>query len=226
MDKKFKLLIYIAGFALLILAAYAGYNYLSRNYNAPERIDLADPAITGKDTTPEPGSGRAPAGETALPTETPSADDETAEKIKAPDFTAIDYEGNEVTLYDYIGTPIVLNFWASWCPPCRDEMPHFNKVSQEYQDDELLFLMVDLTDGVSETEETGKRFIEENGYTFTVLFDLKQEAAMAYGIRSIPCTILIDRDGYIRGSAVGSISEETLRYGISLILEGATDQDN
>lgn len=65
--------------------------------------------------------------------------EESEDRIKAWDFTVYDYDGNQVTLYDYIGTPIVLNFWASWCGPCRMEMPHFNKVSQEYSDDELIF---------------------------------------------------------------------------------------
>jgi peroxiredoxin len=79
--------------------------------------------------------------------------------------------------------------------------------------------MVDLVDGRGETVESGKKHVEEAGYTFTVLFDTKQEAAITYGLTSIPLTVFIDKDGYIEGVARGGIDEETLRYGISLILD-------
>lgn len=223
MNQKFKLLLYIIGFVLLILAAAAGYNYLSGNYKAPGHNDAAG---STKTTTTVPGSPTPGIETTATPgstpgkqPETPDTGDEATQKIKAPDFTALDYEGNEVTLNDYIGTPIVLNFWASWCLPCRHEMPHFNKVSEEYEKDELLFLMVDLAEGSMETVESGKKYVEENGFTFTVLFDTEQDAAVTYGIRSIPCTAFIDKDGYIIEGVVGSIDEDTLRYYVSLILE-------
>lgn len=211
MNKKSKMLLYIAGFALLILAATLSYNYLSKKYRAPGLGNTATLAATSAAASPDESKG--------APAKTPDETDEDEGKVKAPDFTVIDYDGNEATLNDFIGTPIVLNFWASWCPPCRDEMPHFNKVSEEYREDELLFLMVDLVDGSTETVETGKRYIEGNGFTFKVLFDTKQDAAITYGIRSIPCTFFIDRDGYIIGGARGSIDEDTLRYGISLIID-------
>lgn len=222
MNQRFKLLLYIIGFVILILAAAAGYNYLSKNYKAPGRNDAAGPAKT---TTAVPGSPTPGIETTAMPGSTPNAQtgtpdpDDDPKKLKAPDFTALDYEGNEVRLSDYIGTPIVLNFWASWCLPCMHEMPHFNKVSEEYEKDELLFLMVDLAEGSMETVESGKKYIEENGFTFTVLFDTEQDAAVTYGVRSIPCTAFIDKDGYVREGVVGSIDEDTLRYYISLILE-------
>jgi thiol-disulfide isomerase/thioredoxin len=146
-------------------------------------------------------------------TDTPNEE----EKIKAPDFTVTDYDGNEVKLSDYIGTPIVLNFWASWCPPCKAEMPHFNKVSEEYEEDELIFLMVDLVDGQRETIDLGKKYVEDNNFTFTVLFDTKQDAAATYGIRSIPSTLFIDKEGYIQAGQEGGMEEDLLRRGIELI---------
>jgi peroxiredoxin len=139
------------------------------------------------------------------------------EKVKAPDFTVLDYDGKEVKLSDFIGTPIVLNFWASWCPPCKAEMPHFNKVSEEYAKDDLLFLMVDLAEGQRETVESSKKFIEDNQYTFTVLFDTKQDAAAQYGIRAIPSTFFIDKDGNIVAGKQGGMEEEVLRKAIKLI---------
>jgi len=217
MNQKLKLLLYILGFVIFIAAAVVGYDYLSKNYRAPGRNDIADSTKTETPASESlsPGAGTDNTPDTK--TETPG-DDEPEKKIKAPDFTVVDYDGNEVRLSDFFGTPIVLNFWASWCPPCREEMPHFNKVSEEFEKDELLFLMVDLAEGSRETVESGKNFIEENGFTFTVLFDIQQDAAITYGIRSIPSTLFIDRDGYVIGGITGGIDEETLRYGISLIL--------
>lgn len=220
MNKKVKSLLYIAGFILLILVAVIGYNYLTERYKAPNSLGL--PTNTNRPTS----SASVTPSDTSVPEEEPQREEpqqegesQEDEPLEALDFTVQDYEGNEVKLSDYIGTPIVLNFWASWCPPCRDEMPHFNKVSEEYAKDELLFLMVDLVDGGRETVEKGKKYVEDNGYTFTVLFDTKQNAAATYGIRSLPTTFFINKDGSIIGGLEGGIDEETLRYGVSLILE-------
>lgn len=219
MNKKVKTLTYIVGLALLILVAVFGYNYLTERYKAPNFPGLPSeknsqtPAST-QSSKPVP-EGEEQEGKQAQEGVTPQ--EEEFEKV--PDFTVLDYEGNEVKLFDYIGTPIVLNFWASWCPPCRGEMPHFNKVSEEYPNDELIFLMVDMVDGARETVDKGKKYVEDSGYTFTVLFDTKRDVAITYGVRSLPTTIFVDKDGYLIGGIEGGIDEETLRYGISLILE-------
>jgi len=153
--------------------------------------------------------------------ETP-VEDEAAqgaqEKTAAPDFTVYDKDRNAVDFSDIKGKPILLNFWASWCSPCRNEMPHFDEAYKEYQDD-IAFMMVDLVDGSAETEKTGFSFIEENGYSFPVYFDSDQSAAMAYGISSIPVTVLIDKDGFIITGQLGGMDEETLGRYIALLLE-------
>jgi cytochrome c biogenesis protein CcmG/thiol:disulfide interchange protein DsbE len=220
MNKKVKSLLYIAGFILLILVAVIGYNYLTERYKAPNSLGL--PTNTNRPTS----SASVTPSDTSVPEEEPQGEkpqqegeSQEDEPFKASDFKVLDYDGNEVKLSDYIGTPIVLNFWASWCPPCKDEMPHFNKVSEEYSKDELLFLMVDMVDGGRETVEKGKMHVEEQGFTFTVLFDTKQNAAATYGIRALPTTFFINKDGNIIGALEGGIDEETLRYGVSLILE-------
>ena len=102
--------------------------------------------------------------------------EESAQTIPYVDFTAVDLEGNEVSLSDYIGKPIVLNFWASWCPPCKSEMPDFDAVAKEL-DGEVVFLMVDMVDGMQETKDKGAQFIKEQGFSFPVLYDVNQEAA-------------------------------------------------
>lgn len=141
---------------------------------------------------------------------------ETEEKIKAPDFTMLDKEGEEVKLSDFFGKPIVLNFWASWCPPCKAEMPHFQTVYNEYKDD-VTFIMLNQTDGERETLDKAKTFIKNKEYTFPVYYDIKIKGGSIYGVRSIPTTLFIDKEGYIITGAQGSINEKTLKKGIEYI---------
>ena len=140
----------------------------------------------------------------------------SASKTKAADFTVIDSEGNSVKLSDMAGKPVVLNFWASWCPPCRVEMPDFDRVYKE-TGSEIKFMMVDLVDGQRETVETGAGYIRENGYSFPVYFDTEREGAAAYNVRYIPTTVFINSDGYVVNTAQGAINEVTLRKNIELI---------
>lgn len=142
---------------------------------------------------------------------------ETApETIPAPDVTVYTADGQAVKLSDFFGKPIVLNFWASWCPPCKAEMPDFDKVCQELGG-EVQFLMVNLTDGTQETVETASAFIQSTGYTFPVYYDTSMDAATQYGIQSIPTTYFIDKHGNVITGANGMLSEENLRTGISMI---------
>lgn len=138
------------------------------------------------------------------------------EKLPAPDFTVFDAEGNKVKLSDFKGKPIVLNFWASWCPPCKVEMPYFNETYAEVKDS-IVFVMVDMVDGQRETKEKGQRYIADQGYSFPVYFDLEQDAAYNYGISSIPTTFFIDAEGNIVTAYQGAISKGKLKAAIDLI---------
>ncbi len=196
MTSKWKTIVGIGAFVLLLAGAYAGYQALSAQISPGNSIVV----------TEEKGEVSSAAHEKQSPDK----------KTKAPDFTMTDADGNTVRLSDLTGKPIVLNFWASWCPPCKREMPEFDKVYGEVKD-EVQFVMVDLTDGQRETAEKGAQYVAEQGFSFPVYFDTGQEGAIAYGVMSIPTTLFIDKDGYVVTGAQGAIDEQTLRQGISLI---------
>lgn len=151
--------------------------------------------------------------------DTPASDTES-DPDKAPDFTVLDKDGNEVTLSGIVSEknkPIIINFWATWCPPCVRELPHFEKMYKEYSD-EIEFLMVNLTDGYDETIEKVNTFTTDNSYTFPVYFDTKANASVAYSISSIPLTVLVDAEGKIVASEVGAMDEETLKGYIDTLI--------
>lgn len=149
------------------------------------------------------------------------AEEETEESteeelVMAPDFTVYDKDGNAVSLSDFIGKPTVVNFWASWCGPCQMEMPDFDEKYQELGS-EVNFLMVNMTDGSRETLETAKEFLAEAGYSFPVYFDTDMDAAMTYGVNSLPSTYFIDAEGYAIVMAQGMINAVALQQGIDMI---------
>ncbi len=136
----------------------------------------------------------------------------------APDFTVYDSSGKAVKLSDFAGKGVVLNFWATWCPPCKAELPDFQ---EQYNrcGDEVHFLFVNLTDGQYETVATVNGFMEAMGYTFPVYFDLDYDASDTYGVSAIPTTYFINARGKIVSQSRGMIDADALRRGIDSILE-------
>ena len=120
----------------------------------------------------------------------------------APDFSLNNFNGEEVSLRDFRGHPVMLNFWATWCGPCRFEMPFIQEIYEDpdWTAKELVILAVNI--GESRAEAEG--FMKDNGLTFTVLLDSSSSVAQAYNIRSIPTTLFIDKDGIIEHIDVGS----------------------
>ena len=135
----------------------------------------------------------------------------------APDFSMFDIDGNEIKLSDFRGKPVILNFWASWCGPCKMEMPDFDEKHQAYGD-QIHFLMVNLTDGSQETVETASTFIAEQGYSFPVYFDTDRSGAIAYGVSAVPVTYFIDEEGFFVTYQPGMLSAEALQKGIDLLI--------
>ena len=153
---------------------------------------------------------------TEEPTEEQEEESTEEELVMAPDYKVYDAEGNAVNLSDYFGKPIILNFWASWCGPCQMEMPDFEEAYKEYGE-EVQFLMVNSTAGSRETLETAQKFIEDNGYSFPVFFDTEANAAMAYGVNSLPNTFFIDGEGHAIARVRGIINMDALVYGIQML---------
>jgi peroxiredoxin len=134
-------------------------------------------------------------------------------KVKAADFKLKDLNGKDVSLSDFKGKKVFLNFWASWCPPCKAEMPEMEKLYQETKDSDLVILSVDL----SEDKATVQRFITDNKYNFPVLLDTDNAAASAYQVVSIPTSFFIDKEGNIVDKHIGSMKLEQMKSYINNI---------
>lgn len=129
----------------------------------------------------------------------------------ARDIVLTDMSGRQVSLDGFKGKTVVLNFWATWCPPCRGEMPEFDELDKEFKKSgEAVLLAVNLTDGRRETPERVAKFLKETGYTMTVLLDEKQEAASFFGVRYIPTTFVLDKDGKLIGQIQGATTKDAV----------------
>ena len=144
--------------------------------------------------------------------------------MPALDFELKDQYGTVHRLEDYAGKTIFLNFWGTWCPPCRAEMPDIQKLYETYDtegDDALIVLGVAAPLMGQETSEEGiAEFLEENGYTYPVLMDTEWELFEGYGIYSFPTTFMIDRDGNVFGYVSGMLTYEFMEDIISQTMEG------
>jgi len=192
------LIVGILAAVVLFVGVYALYHKLSGEYGLQTVPDSVAGEVTSTD---QPGT---------------VSDTESQQKVyPAPDFIMLDAEGEEVSLSDFFGKPIVLNFWASWCPPCKAEMPHFEEAYKNNPDVQFIMLNVTASDSMSEA----KRLISDKGYTFPVYFDADGMASYMYGASSLPTTFFIGADGNLVTYGVGQLSEASLAKGLEMIKE-------
>lgn len=194
--KSFSVLLIVL---LVVLAgAMFAYRYLSDKVTPDTGGSLLDRVTETADTV-KTGIETSDVGDTAQ-----------SDVFPAMDFTVYDIDRNPVKLSDFFGKPILINFWATWCPPCKSELPDFDRVYDDYGED-VVFMMVNMTDGSRDTVESASAFTADNGYSFPVYYDCDLNAAYTYGASSIPMTVLIGADGNIVGGQVGVLTEEQLR---------------
>ena len=127
---------------------------------------------------------------------------------KAPDFELLTLEGEKVSISDFEGKNVILNFWATWCKPCEKEMPELEKVYQQNKD-EVTVVAVNFT--VSEKNvESVQSYIKQGGYTFPVLLDQKNKANSGFEVLSYPTTYFLDENGIIRDKVIGQMTDEII----------------
>lgn len=212
------------GGALLILIGimtFTGWmNNLSsylNTYTSPSKSNEKEQAAQTAEKANEPSQ----------PAETPDSADTVREKdapqtpdlMPAIDFTLTDQYGNKHTLSDYKGKVVFLNFWATWCPPCREEMPHIEELYTTYgqNNDEVIFLGVanPKTDAYPHNQDVEKdeiaTFLQDNGYTFPTVFDETGEFFNQYAISAFPTTFMITKEGNIYGYVPGMLTKDMMQ---------------
>lgn len=210
------IIIAAVAFAVLLIGAGIAYNVLAGDEK---------PSISGRDvvtTTEVPTDDTSANGNGANAAEGDgSGASDSANAAAAPEFTMADTEGQTLTLADFRGKPVLLNFWASWCGPCKSEMPAI-QAAWEQSGQDVDFVIVNMTDMGGESEEAAKAFLAEGGYTFPAYFDAGNSAATAFGVTSIPQTYLIDAEGNIIGACMGAMDESVIAQGIAMLKGEAT----
>ena len=199
--------------------------YLSRISGEPVSTESAQTEISAADgDSLTEDSASAQTGNDSMPEEYDDADTEESAVFPAPDFTLTDQFGVTHTLSDYKGKVVFLNFWATWCPPCRAEMPDIQKLYEETAEDEeseLVILGVAFPNLGNETSEDGiRKFLEENGYTYPTVMDTDASLMTPYYITAYPTTYMIDRDGNIFGYVPGSMTKDIMEDIIRQTLRG------
>lgn len=185
-----------------------GGQVISDEGDAPDRVQTEAPDQTQTEAQ----------GQDADQTQTTEQEEEQRDTVPAPDFTLVDQFGKEHTLSAYKGKTIFLNFWGTWCPPCRSEMPEIQKLYEAYgsNEEDLIVLGIAAPEyGDEGTVEEIKEFLSENDYTFPVVMDETWEMFYWYGISAFPTTFMIDAEGnvydYVQGAITGDIMESIVQ---------------
>lgn len=226
-DMKRKYVVYVALILVLagvIFGATKLYNVLSEQYGFVMEGDFSQEKAS--DEIIKGDTENIVATDEENKTDEHGKEEERKEASnKAVDFTVYDKDGEEIRLSSMFGKPIVLNFWATWCGPCKKELPAFDEMYAKYKDD-VHFMMINVTDGESQTREIVDKFIAENEYGFPVYYDETLMASYIYGANSIPLTVIVRQDGTLYGGRVGAMNKNELEYYIKDVLRSDMNEDN
>lgn len=140
--------------------------------------------------------------------------------FQAPDFELKTLQGNSIQLSELRGKPVLLSLWASWCPPCKAEMPAFEKVYRQYADQGFTILAVNASN--QDNLADAQAFVQANGLTFPILLDTQGQVSQLYDLRSLPTNFFIGRDGVIQEVSVGGpLSEAGIQIRVEQLLKEA-----
>lgn len=211
MKNTLKPIIGIILFAALILGAKLAYDNISAS-DKKGPITATDTTTAAATTTPSTTAAATTtpsttaAATTAAATTTPKV-----AKAKLPNFDVYDKDGNQVSISTFKGKKIILNIWASWCGPCKAEMPDFLEIDKELKEDsDTVVVMVNLTFGM-ETRDTATKYLTDNKMEFkNMFFDDKQSAGASLAIRALPTTIFVDKEGYIHKYHEGTMRKASV----------------
>ncbi len=193
---KKSIIIWGLAFVLVVVAIVTVYQY-----NNKPASEFVTPPQTGQTETPSTGN---------------TGEEDIQDSIPAIDFKLKDLEGKEVSLSDYKGKTVYVNFWATWCGYCVKELPYIEQLHKDNTDPDLVILTVDLQESSKEVIQ----YMTNNEYTFPVLLDIDGEVASAYGIQGIPLSLLIDKDFNIVSAHEGYMdSYETLKAFVNQLNE-------
>ena len=184
----------ILGVALVVILAAAGFLYTR----------LA-PGVQHDQLAQEPSQSEG------------SSSSSSQQASPAPSFPMEDSQGNTVQLSDFLGDkPVFLNFWASTCSPCKQEMPDIQALYEQYGE-QIHFVLVNVGSAMKDTREKAESYLTEQGFTFPVYYDVDYQAITTYGINSFPFSIFIDAQGNLVTYGQGMLSAELLQKGLNLI---------
>ena len=138
---------------------------------------------------------------------------------QAPRFTAPLIGGGSTELDDYLGGPLIVNFWSSWCPPCRKEIPDLENVWKEHKEDGITILGVNVQDD----EQNAELYLAEFGVTFPNVIDLGGKITVDYGVTGLPVTFFISSEGKVIGRWVGALDEERLELWTRQLVVGESN---
>lgn len=208
----------------MMTGLYSRFALMLQTVDQPGVQDAQRAVETTAEPTTEPAA-EATTEPTAEPAIEPTAAAEKQAEVMGPvkrnmatDFTCYDDAGHAVSLSGMRGKPVVVNFFASWCGPCKMEMPYFDECYARYGD-QVTFMMVNLCAFGNDTKENGKQMVESGGWTFPVYFDSDGDAATRYAIRAMPTTIFVSAEGELKGRHTGMMDKETLEKTIQAMIE-------